>query len=474
MWGSNPRTDFGSVQIDYHLPRNSTVVTQIPPTQNAHPRKMAPRQRRAAARYDPDAEAAKPQLAAAAPPPRGPEAAAATRLSEAVAPLKASNPSYAQLRALCGLHGLSTQGRAPELLRRIDDHLSWSIGFSVGDRVRALFPDGAAPPSRREHPASRSIAYPLGALAWGTHAGHSRGSLTHPLTHWPGTWWLPAIPPTAGKPYPATVAAVSHGGGYTVNWDDGDDQHRERARHEVLPPAAWAEVAAALPPSSSSSSSSSASAAKRRRAESAPVPEGVPGRALAGGEDEAARPKRSRPDRASVKYATQHCLLERDACLDGFYDAGRAAMVGGGPSSSPSLPSLSELAAMPLEAAGGSGREVVVLDSRTDPALAALRERVVAAVRLVQSERAAVLVSRAPRPARSLARSRLSWRARGDASTPQCPMCVSCTWQVVALLVANQLGGSSDSWAGGLADCERAVVSAQRPHAVASPVLPAK
>jgi hypothetical protein len=53
-------------------------------------------------------------------------------------------------------------------------------------------------------------------------------------------------------------------------------------------------------------------------------------------------------------------------------------------------------------------------------------------------------------------------------------MCVSCTWQVVALLVANQLGGSSDSWAGGLADCERAVVSAQRPHAVASPVLPAK
>jgi cell division control protein 6 len=38
-----------------------------------------------------------------------------------------------------------------------------------------------------------------------------------------------------GQAYAATIAGVREGGSYTVDWDDGDDRHRERAESEVFP-----------------------------------------------------------------------------------------------------------------------------------------------------------------------------------------------------------------------------------------------
>lgn len=351
-----------------------------------------PRVRKAPAAYDPDVEASKPQLSKAA-------ADEAPRKKEVEGPLSACG--YGELQVLCSIHGISRLGKRPDLQRRLVDHLHYETdSFVVGDSVRAIY--------------------------------------------------------KGGNIFPATIASVTREGDYVVDWADGDTDCRHRARHEVLPPAsgqpagnagaagkvtrlrlALADIGANHAQKTNSTRKRGHSSIQQRGVKSKPrrktmasrsAPAYVPVAfkdlnldisAISGqfAAQRKSKPATVRNRTVSALYAVNHTVLEDDVISDGFYDAGRVEGAGQGGT----LPTLSELALMPVTA---TGREVVVVDSRTDQRLLEFRQRVSAAVEHVDSVRAAVLV--------------------------------------IALLVANQLGGSTETWMGGVSECQRDVAAIKK------------
>ena len=260
----------------------------------------------------------------------------------------ASNQTHGQLQVLCELHGLPKQGKSTDLKRRIVEHLHFNQpGFVAGDHVRAVFPDGNL--------------------------------------------------------YAATVVSVTREGDYIVDWADGDDQHRLRARHEVLSAegdgACEAELPAPVAPKKVAKRKVGPGCVQRRVRKPSQLVDGPKqnvgrdGRkAVALGElqlnvndppppvlapvqaakvtEHTAKPRTAC---ASSSYAMKHIVLEGEVLGDGFYDPGRLQ--------GRRLLSLAEIGDTPRS----EGREVIVVDSRRDPQLANLRDRVVAAVKLADT-----------------------------------------------------------------------------------------